>query len=143
MLKNSLLVTVQISGVNLNRIYKQCLSQQIKIANIKQLDHKNIIFDIEKSKLNDLKKIAKQYNYDLSVIKRKGFVRLFSSIKKRIRLIVGAVICLVTCIVSSLFIWDIKVYGNQQIDMETILNVLKENGVETGKILQYKNFDDL
>lgn len=141
MKNNSFLLTVKLSGVNLNRIYKQCLNSNIKLTNINRIDYKNIVFDIEKSQLNLLKQIAKQQNYQLQVIKQYGIVKLLSFLAKRVGVVAGLAVFLVATVLSSFFVWDIKIYGNNKVDKSQILNVLKNNGISGGSWFSNNNLN--
>ena len=110
MKKSSFLITVKLSGVNLNRIYKECLSKDIEMYNINRIDYKNIVFDIEKSKLKEVKKIAQNQNYEFFILRQYGVLKLFSLLTKRIGILVGISIFLLTTVLSSFFVFNIKIF---------------------------------
>ena len=143
MKKNSFLCTVKLSGVNLNRIYKECLNKNITMYNINRVDYKNIVFDIEKSKVKQVKEIAKNQNYEFFVMSQYGLAKLFCFLTKRIGIIVGVAIFLLTTIFSSFFVWNIKIYGNDRVEANQILSVLKNNGIKTGAIFLNGDYEKI
>lgn len=133
MQKNNL-IKVQLSGVNLNRIYKFCLQNNITIYNVKRVDYKNIQFDITKSNFKTLQNIAKNQNYKLTIIKQFGIAKLLSIYSKRVGIFVGLAVFLFVNIFSGFFVWNIKIYGNNRVLNSQILSVLKANGINNGAL---------
>lgn len=143
MRKNSFLITVKLSGVNLNRIYKECLSNDIEMYNINRIDYKNIVFDIEKSKLKEVKRIAQNQNYEFFVLRQYGVLKLFSFLTKRIGILVGIAIFLLTTVLSPFFVFNIKIYGNKRVESGDILSILNTNGINCGSMLFNANFEQI
>lgn len=143
MLKSSSVVTVKLSGVNLNRIYKECLANNIKLYNIDRQDYKNILFDVSKKDLAQIKQIAKKQNYQLFVIKQYALAKLFSFVVSRIGILIGVAIFLFTSVFSSFFVWNVKIYGNTNVTNSQILDCLKQNGINVGSFFAGKDLQKI
>lgn len=124
---------VKISGVNLNRLYKECQKNNISLFDINRINYKNIEVDIDKKDLAKVKQICKEQNYSIDTLKSFGLVKLFSQLKSRIGIIVGCFIFIFLAILNSFFVWDIKVYGNSRIETSQIISILNKQGIKVGK----------
>ena len=103
--------------------------------------------------IKDLKKvaqIAKQTKCKMKIIKKKGLPFLFNRYRKRKLFFVFLLVIIFGLGISSNFVWNIEVEGNEKISKEEIINELKEQGVllEAGKrkgkiVIEYNNNDDL
>ncbi len=105
-----------------------------KIRNVKKTTCNEVLFECY---LNTYKKIKNHpffRNFDLIIISKKGFPNIFSKYKKRYGLFIGALLFAGLLYVSSLFIWDIQVSGNDSISTEKILNELSYQGFVSGKM---------
>lgn len=133
-MKNKMLFQrVKISGVNLNRLYKECQKNNISLFDINRINYKNIEVDIDKKDLAKVKQICKEQNYSIDTLKSFGLVKLFSQLKSRIGIIVGCFIFIFLAILNSFFVWDIKVYGNSRIETSQIISILNKQGIQVGK----------
>jgi sporulation protein YqfD len=140
---NDFRVKVKLSGVNLNRIYKECASKNIKLFNIDRKDYKNIVFDVEKKNIPILKEIAKVQNFEFEIMKTYGFVKVISFLSKRIGLCIGAIAFLFLIIFNSFFIWNIKIYGLENISSGEIISVLNQCGIKSGTMFFGADFEDI
>lgn len=143
MIKNNSKIKVKITGVNLNRIYKECQKNNIKLYNINRLDHKCLIFKIDSKNLNKIKEISLSLNYTMDVLTTYGIAKLFSLIGKRIGAVVGAFIFVILLIINSCFVWNIKIYGLEDVKAEEIIAVLNKNGLKTGSAFSTTNLEVL
>ncbi len=70
--------------------------------------------------------------FSVTAIKKSGMPFLLVRVKKRIFLLMGAVLCVMLVWVSSFFIWQIDVTGNDTVSSAEILAELRELGVYIG-----------
>ena len=124
-------IHVSLKGVNLNRIYKHCSSENIEIFNVDRKDYKHIEFDIDYKDKNKLKNFIKSQNYEYEEAKT-GFNKILDFFKYRFGILIGVIVFLIINIFSGIFIWDIKIYGNNIVSNEQILSVLKNNKIMVG-----------
>ena len=62
----------------------------------------------------------------------RGAPRYARRLRRRWALLIGLPVCLVLWFLSSLFLWDIDVVGNETVPDSTILRALDDNGVYVG-----------
>ena len=67
--------------------------------------------------------------------KRLGFAVLISKYKARAGLFVGMALGILLMIISSLFVWDVTVTGNDTIPESVVLDALEENGLTIGTFI--------
>ena len=125
-------VQIRLSGVNLNRIYKECEKQQIMLYNVDRRDYKNISFFVELKDRKKIKIIAKSQNYKYFEDVQSGFGKISNLFKTHIGLLIGSVIFAIVLFALNLFVWDIKIYGNQKVGKAEILQVLDSCNARVG-----------
>lgn len=74
----------------------------------------------------------REHYYKIVSVKKTGTSFFLWRMRKRYALLAGMVICLVLSWLSSLFIWEITVSGNETVSTAEILNQLEEIGVGIG-----------
>ena len=75
--------------------------------------------------------------------KEKGFEKLKNSFVLRFGILIGAFLFVILNILSSFFVWNIKVYGNSRIPTKNILAVLESEGIKKGSFKNTKNVETL
>lgn len=79
-----------------------------------------------------LRPCARSAGAVLQTVRRRGLPFWLRRRRRRWPLAVGAAVCLVLLWVSSLFLWEVRVVGNQQLEQQLILQTLSEQGVRPG-----------
>ena len=79
-----------------------------------------------------LHKKARKSNSKIRIRKKYGWPIIAFKYKKRMGLIIGALVFASIIYISSLFIWNINVTGNERISTDEILTVMKDFGVNIG-----------
>ncbi len=69
---------------------------------------------------------------EAEVVQERGLFKVCRSLKKRLWLIIPLAVLLVAVWAASMFIWEINVYGNEEVPSWKILSVLKSHGVKIG-----------
>lgn len=126
-------VTVQIEGFFTERFINLCKINNIKIWNIKNIVKGVIRFDIYMKDFKKLKKISRKTKCKVIIKNKKGiYFKLFKYRKRKI-LIFFILLTIILSIVFSTFVWKIEIVGNEYLDSNNIMNVLKNNGLYIGK----------
>ena len=132
-------IKVSLNGVNLSRIYRECKNANIEIFNVNRIDYKNIQFEIRARDKKKLQSIAKVQRYDYVENDNFGFAKLKNFFVHRFGIVVGIFLFFMLNFLSGVFVWDIKVYGNNLVSSQEILEVLHSQNVDVGKIVDAKN----
>ena len=136
-------IFVKLSGVNLGRIYKCLNAQNVKVYDINRLDYKNIEFKIDFKDKNKVLQIAKSQNYEYAEAQNFGHSKISNFLKFRFGILIGVLVFLALNIFSSIFVWDIKIYGLDYVSKQKILDILSQNQICVGKMYKNQNLNDL
>ena len=82
--------------------------------------------------LRDAKALATRCQCELKLLRESGAPVVKRRLRRRVALLVTAVSCFALLAASSLFAWDIRVEGNEQVSTGEILRALARCGVEPG-----------
>ena len=82
--------------------------------------------------LRDAKALATRCQCELKLLRESGAPVVKRRLRRRVALLVTAVCCFALLAASSLFVWDIRVEGNEQVSTGEILRALAGCGVEPG-----------
>ena len=82
--------------------------------------------------LRDAKALATRCQCELKLLRESGAPVVKRRLRRRVALLVTAVSCFALLAASSLFAWDIRVEGNEQVSTGEILRALAGCGVESG-----------
>ena len=122
---------LKISGVNQHKIYKLALKNNINLQNIEKFDYKTLFFDVSATKIKNIIAICEKNNYNVSIVKRYGFLLAFEILKQKIGLFIGGFLLIVLSIFSTNFVWQVKVYGVSEKNQKHINNVLENLNIKT------------
>lgn len=100
-------------------------------------------FNITARHVNDFKKACAPMCINFETSKVRGFPRILELYKKRLGVVIGIIYFLAMIWMSTLFIWDVTVTGNDEIKDNEVINLLNELGCGIGSFIPNINFDDL
>lgn len=135
-LKNYLLgyVRIIIEGYFIERLMNLCSNKGILLWNSKRKKATLLEVNISIKDFRQITKLAKQAKCKVSIKQKKGLPFTFNRYRKRKIFFFSLILIIVTIISLSNFIWNIEVVGNEKIDKEEIIQTLKKEGLEIGKI---------
>ena len=127
-------VNISVEGYFTERFINICISKKILLWNIKRKKSTFLSTNIGIKDFKKLNNIAKQTKCKIKIKGKKGLPFIFNRYRKR--KIFAIFLCLIIFIVLFLsnFIWNIDIVGNEKIKSEEILETLKKEGLETGKL---------
>lgn len=127
------IVTVQIEGFFTERFINLCKINNIKIWNIRNIVKGVIRFKINIVDFKKLKKISKKTKCKVIIKEKKGLYFTYFKYRKRKLIFILIFLIILFSISFSMFIWDIDVIGNENIQNDQILLSLKNSGIFIGK----------
>ena len=136
-------VKIRLSGVNLNKVYKECLKNSIVLKNVNRVEYKILEFEVENKYIKFIKKLAKQHNLKFEIIKHFGLQKILSFLLSRTGLCVGISLIFLSIIVSTQFVWNVKIYGTERVETAEIMSILQSNGIGNGKIVNSNKLDTI
>lgn len=125
---------INIKGLNIDSTLIKIYSNKVQLKNLKRLSHEEVEFVVSK---NDYKKIEKYLsNFECS-IKELGINKFRKYLLAHISIILAIPIIAYFCYMASLFVWDIEISGLEDIQSETVITLLNNNGIKRGKLKDF------
>lgn len=122
-------IRINLEGVNIKRLLKNIIKNNIEIYEFNQISHKNIEFTINSNKFKQLKPLLKDYRYSIknyygfSCLKRFAFLHM--------GLVVGLFLFFSFLFLNSNFLSKIVINGTNRIDDNNIISFLRERNIKT------------
>ena len=136
-------VEVKIEGYFAERLVNQAKLKKMVIWNIKR-DKTIIIYaNVKYEDFNELSKMAKDNECEISVIKEVGFPYIFRRYRKRKIFLISIIFVIITLFTISRFIWNIQIEGLEKISEEELINDLNVNGLKTGMLKRNINTNEV
>ena len=123
---------LRITGVRPESVLNACALAGIELWGLNCVDECCIDVFAHESSLEDIRKICIRCMCGVSVLSIRGGSRWRKLARRRIWLIIAAAIIFLALVISSLFIWDFDVEGNEKLSSGEILRSLAECGVTEG-----------
>lgn len=127
-------ICVEVEGFSLEKFINNCKIKMIKISNIERLGETLIRINIPINEYKKLLKISKKNNCKCKIKRKKGFPFFIHKYRKRKLLVIVIFLIIVFIYASTKFIWNIDVKGNETISKQEILDIVKKEGIEIGKL---------
>jgi sporulation protein YqfD len=128
-LKNS--VVLFVSGYNLERHLNYLCNKNIEFLTIEKIDAKNAKIEILPLYEKEVESFLKGKNFEIKKKKYNGFFKMQKFFFARFGILIGLFFAICFYIISSNYILNFEVMGNQTHSSEEIIAVLSEKGVKT------------
>lgn len=131
-------ITILIEGVNIKRLLKNIIKNDIEIFNLNQNNYKSIEITINAKKYNKIKLLLTNFRY--KTIKNTGlsFVKQFSF--SHLGIIIGFVAFLMLLFLNANFVSTIYINGTERINNNEIVSFLKSKNIKTNTF--FTSFDN-
>ncbi|MEG1705282.1 MAG: sporulation protein YqfD, partial [Clostridia bacterium] len=127
------IVTVEIEGFFTERFINLCKINNIKIWDIRNIVSGIIRFRMHICEFKKLKKVAKKTKCKVKIKEKKGAYFILFRYRKRKILVYLFALLIIISVLSTCFVWNINITGNNSISNEIILEKLKDSGIHVGK----------
>lgn len=129
-------LNIEVEGAFVERFINICKNRNVLLWNIKMKEGIKLFANIGIKDFRTIREISKKTNTKIRIRKKCGIPFILHRYKKRKLFIALVGIILVFLIVSSYFIWNINIVGNQNIETEELKEILAKEGLKIGR---YKN----
>jgi len=123
-------VIIKADGKSVLDFINECTAGGLRLYNI--IYGEGVQFTVCRNDFFRLMQYADATETHLNIIKKCGIVYILNRHRKRTVFFAGAVLFVLFIAVSSGFLWDIRIEGNESIKNEQVLNLLHEIGVKPG-----------
>ena len=125
-------VRAEVSGAAPQRLLNAMSEADMPFWDAVPQDAFTICLGLYSRDLRDAKALASRCQCELKLLRESGVPVVKRRLRRRVALLVTAVCCFALLAASSLFVWDIRVEGNEQVSTGEILRALAGCGVEPG-----------
>lgn len=124
-------VSLRLRGENLEKVINMALARGIYIWDIRRRDD-CILLKVRNSGYEALKTIADEQNFAIELLKSEGLPFYKTVMKRRLGLLGGALLFILTLYIMSSFVWFVQVSGNNKVDRNRILMTAAHYGIKVG-----------
>ena len=125
---------IEVEGFFIERFINICRQKNILLHNNKRSNSACLIANISIKNFKKLKSIAKKTKCRIKIIEKRGLPFVIKKYKKRKIFVVLLFLILLTLVAMSNYIWNIEIKCEEEIETGTLLEILKDNGLEVGKL---------
>jgi len=122
----------EICGVFPESVVNRCASSGIALRRLTAVDGQTLRCQVDERDLEALQGLCERCQCELRLLSLRGGSRYRRFLQRRIWLPVTALLCTLALLLSSLFIWDVTIYGNERVSRGEILRALRKAGVSCG-----------
>lgn len=126
-------VLVEINGFAPERLINLLIKDEIVIWDVIQTG-KGYRFYIGRKNILAIKPYLQKTNIKLNIVKRIGFPYLFRRNKKRAAFLIGLIFFVLIIYILSLFVWEVKVTGENHLIAEEMLKYIENNYIPLGTL---------
>lgn len=137
------IVEVEVEGFFTERYINLCRINNIGVWDIVTKSNGIINFKMYANDFKKLRVINKKTKCKSKIIKKKGLYFNLFKYRKRRFVVVLIALFLIVSVISTKFIWNINITGNNKISDEQILNALRDSGIHVGKCVIGLNTRDI
>lgn len=127
-------VNITVEGYFLQRFINICASKKIFLWNVKRDKASIMKANIGINDFKSVRELARTTKCKVSLNSKRGLPFLLNRYKKRKILLIFIIAFTILINITTQFIWNIEVIGNETISTEELLQNLKENGIDIGKL---------
>lgn len=132
-------VTVTVEGFFVERFINICRNNNIVLLDIVRENNTYLKIKILKSDFKEIRHIAKKTKCKIKISGKSGVPFFVNKYRKRKIFAVAILVIAIFIFISTKFIWNIEISGNEKISQEEITELIAEYGIKKG-ILK-KNID--
>ena len=125
-------VNIKVESYFLERFINICISKKIILWNIKRKKSSILYANISIKDYKRLKEITRKTKSRVKIEGKKGLPFLLYKYRKRKIFLGFFIFVLIGLIITSNFIWNIEITGNNEISKQEVIQVLNQNGLKIG-----------
>ena len=136
-------VNITIEGLFIERFINICISKKIFLWNSEREKSTVLHTNINIVDFKQIHEIAKKTKCRVHIRNKKGLPFIFNKYKKRKLFFAMLLVIMALIFISSQFVWNIEVNGNENVSTEEVIANLEEAGLVVGKWKNSINLADV
>lgn len=125
-------VSMELQGTFPESVLNACAARNIVFWGVKKPDRYTLRMKVRQKQAETVLTLAQHCQCQVNWTKHAGAPVTWKKLRVRYALLAGAVACAVVLTLSSAFVWDIRVEGNETLSTGEILRALDDCGVHIG-----------
>lgn len=125
-------ISVEIRVLNPERILNILWNNNIKVSNVKKIDIATLRVDVDYNDYSELREIVNRINGKINIVGSNGFLFLLGKLKKRMSLVIGAVIFIMILLYLSTYIWSVEIDTKKNVSPFEVRQQLSDIGIKPG-----------
>ena len=136
-------IRISIEGYYIERFINICRNNKIAIWKLKRDKNVKLELNVGIRDLRKLKKILKQTQCKMKIIRKKGLPFLFNKYRKRKIFFAFLLLIIILLAITSNFIWNIEVITEDNEQIENIYQDVVDSGLSIGKLKSQINTKEI
>jgi len=125
-------VTIEVNILMPEKILNVLWSNEIYISNIVKVDLATIRFTIYTNDYEEVERLIKKYKGKLRIVNTSGIIVLLMKMKRKVSLVIGAVLFFIIIYILSNYIWAIDIQTQKNLSPFEIRQQLSTIGIKPG-----------
>ena len=126
------LVRAEIRGPEPEKLLNACLAENLPLIRPESVDRWTLRLGVYEGDLQRLEELAARCGCELRLLSRRGGSRVGKLLLRRSGLLLAAFAALALLLSASLFVWEIRPVGAEEISRGELLRALEESGLRIG-----------
>jgi len=122
-------VRIKLEGVNIKRLVKNIIKNDIEIYDFTQINYKNIEFTIKSKKLKLLKPLLNDYRYNIINYYGLSYLKKFTYL--HLGLVIGLILFFSSLFLNFNYLSKIVINGTERIDNNKIISFLSQKDIKS------------
>jgi len=127
-------VRIEVEGYFIERLINLCMKNRILLWNSKRKKTTLLEVNMSIKDFRRIKEFAKQSKCKVKINSKKGLPFIFNKYKKRKIFFIFLCLIIVGILSLSNFVWNIEITGNVKLSSEELMQSLKNEGLNIGKL---------
>ncbi len=136
-------VRISVEGAAIERFLNLCAVKKADFWDIKRIDDSKIEATVSVTAFFIIGRWAARSMCTVKVIKKQGFPFVGRALTRRFFLWGGALLCVAIIWALSGFVWTIEIIGRENLSERAVLEILAQNGLQTGTALGAVDSDEI
>ena len=121
----------ELHGYDLDNLIKKLYLKKVTLYNLIKHTNEHLSFEIDDKDEKKVKRYIANFKVNRSLSKIKRIPKVIAT---NVGILLGVFIGIIFAIFVSNYTWQIRIYGTIELNEADIVQVLKDNGISTGKI---------
>ena len=127
-------LNITVEGFFTERFINICSTKKIFLWNLRRKNSSILNTNISINNFKKIKDICKKTKCRVKINKKRGIPFIFEKYKKRKLFVLLIIFLAIIMLISSMYVWNIEIIGMEDNEKEEILLLLKEKGLDIGKM---------